>query len=337
MNKLSIPYIYYYFYSYKMMNIIQSSMRKMYLDPPYEMVAGKFRRKYEYIVEATNTVKQGLQREEPFFVGRFGANELNILRVLDFGTEKEIKKAMLYFCSGAGFFPNDIYLADRFYDIMTSSIRNVDVLGTWSLPLEDYYVNKYTDEKCVVSCLDLLDPKSNPYNPWTAALKDKKVLVIHPFEKTIKKQYFKKRRLLFDNEEMLPEFELETIKAVQTIAGEKDNRFDTWFDALEYMKEEILKRDFDIALIGCGAYGFPLGAFVKSIGKKAVHAGGILQTYFGITGNRWTAVPEGRITRYSNEHWVFPDEEETPGASQIVEDSAYWKGNNSLNPGNWKL
>ena len=101
----------------------------MYLDPPYEMVAGKFRRKYEYIVEATNTVKQGLQREEPFFVGRFGANELNILRVLDFGTEKEIKKAMLYFCSGAGFFPNDLGLGERFLQEMKDSLAKVDLLA----------------------------------------------------------------------------------------------------------------------------------------------------------------------------------------------------------------
>lgn len=319
------------------MHTIQSGMRRLYLDPPYEMVAGKFQRKWAYIIEATQMVKDGLLLEEPFFVGRFGASELNVMRALDFGTKRNVENAMQQLCRWSGFFPNNVTLADEFYNLMVNSIRNVDIIGTWSLPLEDYYVNKYSDEKCIVSCLDLLDPKSNPYNPWMAALKDKKVLVIHPFEQTIKKQYSEKRRLIFDNEEMLPKFELDTIKAVQTIAGENDDRFSTWFDALEYMKEEICKRDFDIALIGCGAYGFPLGAFVKSIGKKAIHAGGILQTYFGITGNRWTTVPEGRITRYSNEHWVFPNEEETPVNAKNVEDSAYWKGDNELNAGKWKL
>lgn len=76
---------------------------------------------------------------------------------------------------------------------------------------------------------------------------------------------------------MLPQFELDTIKSVQTIAGERDDRFNTWFDALDYMKGEICKRDFDIALIGCGAYGFPLGAFVKSIGKKQFMQEGFLR------------------------------------------------------------
>jgi len=51
-----------------------------------------------------------------------------------------------------------------------------------------------------------------------------------------------------------------TLKAVQTIANTKDDRFDTWFDALDYMYNEALKLDFDVALIGCGAYGYPLAA-----------------------------------------------------------------------------
>ena len=35
-------------------------------------------------------------------------------------------------------------------------------------------------------------------NPWTKALADKKVLVVHPFEDAIKNQYLKKE-LLFQN------------------------------------------------------------------------------------------------------------------------------------------
>ena len=70
---------------------------------------------------------------------------------------------------------------------------------------------------------------------------------------------------------------MHTIKAVQTIADQQDSRFDTWFDALEYMKDEISKVDFDIALIGCGAYGMCLAAHVKRLGKQAVHLSYILK------------------------------------------------------------
>ena len=53
------------------------------------------------------------------------------------------------------------------------------------------------------------------------------------------------------------------------------------------MKSEIDKCDYDVCLIGCGAYGFPLAAHVKHKGKQAIHLGGTLQLLFGIKGNRW--------------------------------------------------
>jgi len=37
------------------------------------------------------------------------------------------------------------------------------------------------------------------------------------------------------------------------------------------MKVEIRKKDFDIAIIGAGSYRFPLAAFIKEIGKQAIH------------------------------------------------------------------
>ena len=42
----------------------------------------------------------------------------------------------------------------------------------------------------------------------------------------------------------------------------------------EYMKAEINKSNYDICILGCGAYGFPLAAHVKRMGKKAIHMGG---------------------------------------------------------------
>ena len=53
------------------------------------------------------------------------------------------------------------------------------------------------------------------------------------------------------------------------------------------MQKEIDKIDFDIAILGCGAYGYPLASYIKSIGKKAIHIGGATQLIFGIKGKRW--------------------------------------------------
>lgn len=141
-------------------------------------------------------------------------------------------------------------------------------------------------------------------------------MVIHPFAETIKSQYEKKEHL-FDNKNVLPEFSLKTIKAVQSIAGTK-TEFVDWFEALESMKRQIAETDFDVAIIGCGAYGMPLAAYCKQLGKKAVHLGGATQLLFGIKGKRWD--------NYSlyNEYWVRPLESETPLNAKKIESGCYW-------------
>ena len=44
---------------------------------------------------------------------------------------------------------------------------------------------------------------------------------------------------------------------------------------------------FDIAIIGCGAYGLPLAAKLKKEGRQAIHLAGVTQLMFGIKGKRW--------------------------------------------------
>lgn len=108
---------------------------------------------------------------------------------------------------------------------------------------------------------------------------------------------------------------------VQSIAGESTS-FDNWFDALDYMTEEALRRDFDIAIIGCGAYGFPLAARLKAAGKQAIHLGGAVQIMFGIIGSRWYSVPA--VRKMFNEYWVHPSADEIPKNAEKVEGGCYW-------------
>jgi hypothetical protein len=157
--------------------------------------------------------------------------------------------------------------------------------------------------------------------PWSRWLEGKRVLVIHPFTDTIALQYAK-RAVLFDNPLVLPPFDLQLVRAVQSIA-DNATPFASWFDALADMEAQIDRLDFDIALIGCGAYGLPLAAHVKRMGRKAVHLGGQTQLLFGIKGKRWeTGHPE--IQRMFNAHWVNAAETERPQGLMRVEGGAYW-------------
>ena len=73
-----------------------------------------------------------------------------------------------------------------------------------------------------------------------------------------------------------------------------------------------------MALIACGAYGFPLAAHEKRTGRKAIHIGGSLQLLFGIKGKRWD--DKG----FYNECWVSPSKEERPERFEKVEGGCYW-------------
>ena len=112
-----------------------------------------------------------------------------------------------------------------------------------------------------------------------------------------------------------------TIKAVQSL-GENDNGYNNWFEAYEYMLEQCKSMDFDVAIIGCGAYGFPLGAEIKKMGKCAIHLGGVTQLLFGIRGKRWDSYG-GVYESMINDSWIRPSGEEITDIVKSVEDGCY--------------
>ncbi|MCW0483184.1 hypothetical protein [Gaoshiqia sediminis] len=276
-----------------------------------------------------------LTSDKPCMIARFGSTELTCLANYSgiyrthqniFGFIKGEKppwwwdpKIISQMQQWSGFFPPEVHKIEQFCELMIQDIPLVDVLGSWLHEEHLFAEELLSAEKIALLFFD-------PFwaiHPWTKALEGKKVLVVHPFTETIQQQY-KKRELIFENN-LLPEFELKTIKAVQSIAGATTS-FADWFEALDYMKKQIEETDFDICLIGAGAYGFPLAAHVKRLGKKAFHIGGSLQLLFGIKGKRWESDYHNVYNYPSlfNAHWVRPKEEEKPTNAQIVEGACYW-------------
>ena len=267
--------------------------------------------------------------DEPFMVSRFGNTELNVMYAsikskligVDCFNEPQALEWWDLLYSGAGFFPKDESLRDRFSEVMYESMKEADILGVWNRPMEDYHL-RTSMKKTQITALRWLEPwYSN--RPWTHALKGKKVLVIHPFEASIREQYAIRDKIFKDG--LLPNFDLDVLRAVQTIGDSNGYGFATWFDALDYMYEEAMKRDFDVAIIGCGAYGMPLAARLKKAGKKAIHLGGVTQCIFGIKGSRWVNSPIDKIIPM-NDYWIYPKDEETPKGAGNVENGCYWKG-----------
>ncbi len=250
-------------------------------------------------------ISEKIMSGKPFMLTRYGTSEFRCL----FG-EKDLHPLCFY----SGFFPEDSKLIPKFRRLYFESSKQIDLLAV-SL-YKNQFLRKVRWIRMFPNIEHFLEFSSmHPIESiWIKELENKKILIVHPFKKTIEKQMKKRKEL-----GILPELKsLEVIKAVQTIAGEKDERFKDWFEALDYMKKEIDKKDFDIALIGCGAYGLPLAAHVKRKGKRAIHVGGALQLMFGIKGKRWDE------KGFYDENWVVPLEEDAPKRKDKIEGGCYW-------------
>lgn len=277
-----------------------------------------------------------IKSEKPFMVCRFGGTEMNAiityLQIHHFPYIDRRKQAISKLCKLSGFFPDDVRSGEKFVDLMLNASANIDLCGIWNLNMEDYIIDQYAPA-AKLTTIGRLEPWFWPpqdVKPWPSALKGKKVLVIHPFDETISKQYHNYRTKLFekkfDADDILPEFELITMKAVQTLNyNTKDIPYKDWFEALESMIRQCEKTDFDVAIIGCGAYGFPLAAAIKQMGKGAVHLGGVTQVLFGITGKRWESGSYKLVMdQITNEYWTRPLPSEKPQNADEIEGGCYW-------------
>ena len=293
---------------------------------------------------ASDIIYEALMSDKPCMIARFGSTELTCL-INYIGITKGKNKFLSYFRgetqawwwdskiinqmqNWSGFFPPTQEKINQFCRLMLQDIHEIDTLGSWLVGENTFKDQLRSSQKVHFR---LLEPFWSKF-PWTSALEDKNVLVVHPFAETILFQY-SIREKLFDNPKILSKFKsIVVIKAVQSL-GEGDSRFNDWFDALEFMKSEIDNQDYDVCLIGCGAYGFHLAAHVKRRGKKAVHLGGALQLLFGIKGKRWEdpnygvkewGIPVGLYSNLVNEHWVRPGDVYKPKNADKVEGACYW-------------
>ena len=293
--------------------------------------------------DVNSIISKLLLSDGPCMVARYGAFELNtIVNYLDIKKPRHSiikyiqnkegqwwwnESLLSHLRDNAGFFPLSYENVERFCALMLDSSRDVDFLGSWQRNEERLIPYLGSFEK---GWMQLIEPYWSNH-PWSSHLKGKRVLVLHPFAELMKLQYEQKRTCLFKNPEVLPPFEFIPLIAVQSIGGENAG-FKDWFEALEDMKHKMDAIEYDVALIGCGAYGFPLASHAKKTGHKAIHLAGALQLLFGIRGKRWDnpmygakyLFTPGTYQTLFNEHWIYPGENLKPKTAMNVEGGCYW-------------
>lgn len=269
--------------------------------------------------EITNeSLKKALSDGTPFAAVRIGCVELSALNnheKIELGFKKGYKESVRFSIrNNAGYYPTTEEALKRYGDELLPLLGQADCLGVMQAHMEDYFARYYAPHAQYV----LYEGMEPLHGDWTRALEGKKVLVVSSFPKDISRQYAK-RDLLFPSPSPLPSMHLMTLHAPVTFADATPEE-GSFFDELSRVEAEMDALDYDVLLVGAGAYGSFLALHAKARGKIGIQTGGATPTLFGIIGKRW--VKREHVAKYVNEHWIHPSEK--PNGFEKIEQGAYW-------------
>jgi len=279
------------------------------------------------VVDLGPMIEQAILAQKPFAAGKMGSTEcaacfhfLKRAKAVAKGKTPAPYKPYIFYTLflNSGVYPQTEDTFDRFAPLYLDAVAHCDALASWDVAGEAEILARF-GHNTTLGLLYSLDACLSPH-PWTSALRNKKVLVLSPFTESIRAQCAR-RETLWDNPETLPAFELLTIKTPFS-AGLVPPQDADWFAATERLKNEMDQLDYDVALIGAGAFSLPLAAHAKSRGKVGLHLGGALQLLFGVYGKR--ATENGFYKDLIKESWVRPSASERPENLKANEEGAYW-------------
>jgi hypothetical protein len=269
-----------------------------------------------------------IRNAEPAAIGKLGSTELQSLRGYlrcRKSTACEAKTAhyrriLLEF---SGVYPADYETYRRWGSYWSGEVLPAMThIGVWFNLNESWIVRRYARNTKVFHSYGL-EPYIFP-TPWSLQLAGKKVVVVSPFSQSILRQYPSRTAIWRLKPDVLPDFDLRTVLC-PTYPHLTQPQWPDWFVSLDDMKRQIGQEEFDVLLVGAGAYSLPLCTYAKSLGKVGIHLGGNLQLMFGIMGKRWLVSNASIDHRFFNDAWIYPLAEDTPRDCNKVEGGCYWK------------
>ena len=324
------------------MNTFQSARNKFSNSfPPSHVLRGRQNKKIldKTLALGDDIIAKAIDSGEPKLIGRLGGTEARVLECyLDVFKGKSwfdpfatifslvtFTKRLRQLNSLSGVYPIKRKILRYFITQQFKGLKAIDVLGCWGSTftwVEKYGFksagNKIVSHHSVAPWVEKFPTNSRSFQPWANSLNGKKILVISGFSKSFESQ-FKRIERVFPVD-LYPKFSAQFIKSPISMGGLNDGK--TWVDHLERMKKEMEQSDFDVALISAGAYALPLAHHAKKLGKIGITCGGELQLFFGVIGKRWEHME--KVTKYRNEFWIRPSEDERPANWREIEDGCYW-------------
>tara|TARA_B100000795_G_C22699592_1_gene399069 strand:- start:81 stop:1031 length:951 start_codon:yes stop_codon:yes gene_type:complete len=239
-----------------------------------------------------------------------------------------IKNNLSTMKNNAGIQIRSTYSLSKYSQDYFKAFKNCDLFLKWDdygnvypgiKNSHDYVTNKFKNKESINALV--LDIFHYIHNPWTHALKGKRILIVSPFIESIKTK--EKIRKEIYGVDLFPDCTFVYIKPPQTQGKSESREYNIELD--EFIKKvEEIKDTFDVALCSCGGYGNIVVNKIYEMDKSAIYVGGVLQMYFGIYGMRWLRERKEVMQLYLNKHWSRPLELEKPQGFKEVEGSAYW-------------
>ena len=275
-------------------------------------------------------ITEALVRRAPCAIGKIGTTELMGMEYLDRWFQLPWPPSAswrrptqrLYECSGLFPVRKDIY--QRWATAYREAVQKMDFIAQWQPEgtFLDAFEQAFLDRelpKAIRGNFHSLEPVGAP---WLRPLSDLRWLVISPFCQTISTQLHKIAQLnIFHG---VPAESLARIAATcrflpcPQFAYMVQPKHRDWFHGLQELQEAMNAIDFDVAIIGAGAWSVPLAVHAKKLGRIGLHLGGTINLLFGIRGGRF----EDR--GLYNDHWIRPLPSECPANHKLMENGAYW-------------
>jgi hypothetical protein len=274
-----------------------------------------------------DALRLSLLERQPLLVGKLGANELQLL----YWSERlqlpgrSFPRRHVHFwnlrtcASNAGLKPRTRSSYRSFALLLRDAALASDHLGVWQVPAEAALYSQLGLTAAYHNLFHLCPWFADPACAWPQALAGRRLFVVSPFLDSILSQFHKREQIWASRPGLLPDCEISGYRFPFLIS--RSSRL-SWQDVYAEVTRQMQASDFDLALLGCGALGLPLGHFVKDLGRQAIHMGGFLQVLFGIHGGRFRQDPV--YSELFNEHWIAPTAAETPAEASSIESGCYW-------------
>jgi len=271
--------------------------------------------------EICKVIDYALENDEGALIGRNGTIELDMMI-----SYKEDKLWILM--KNAGIFPITDAVEWRKQSIEATQSADVLAVG-WYEPLKEVEQIALKEWNCNAIRIPLrsLEPYYvQPEERWTKLLKGHSVSVISCFTKTMERQVPKLDKV-WQSEIFPSDIKWKWVQTghCELVAGSRNrwpSNIESSLDAIDWIVSEVVRQGSRFAIIGCGGIGMPVALKLKERGVIAIVVGGSIQVLFGIRGRRWKN--HSIVSKFWNEHWVSPSEDETPNSADMVEGGCYW-------------